>query len=168
MNCCFSVKNCELRNGNVRKIVRVLKVLGYLQVLVCLYTFVVSLASGVIMGIACFALFFVLAVKTWEACVFYILGCLVDFYFSFLFVLRVVVESMEFGGSFRVMKVVYLVKFPVCLLCGFYCFLLYKELKAEAIEEASEVIVVTNYGANENRSGFNEDLEYFRGDSYRI
>lgn len=168
MNCCISVKNCDQRNENIRKIVRILKVLGYLQIFVCLYAFIVSLVSGIILGFACIVLFFVLTMKTWEACVFYILVCLTEFYYSLLFVMHVVINCLVIGGNIRLMFVIYLTKFPFSLLCGFYCFLLYKELKAETIEDASTVIVVTNYGVNENRSESNQNFDAFNGTSYRI
>ena len=168
MNSCISAGYGEQGLGNARRLVRILKVMGYLQVFVSLYSFVINLVSGVVSGIACIVLCFALINRNWGICVVYLLFCVVDGGWAGLMFVRVVVGWVWEGGGFGLLFIIFLIKVPFCLVSGFYCFLLYRELKAQVIEELLSVVVVTNYGANEGRGESGRDFESFTGASYRI
>lgn len=168
MNSCISARYSEQGVGNVRKLVRILKVLGYLQIFVCLYSFIINLVSGVICGIACIVLYFALINRNWGVCVVYVLFCGLDGGWTVLVLVKVAVEWVCFGGIFELLFVIFLIKLPFFLVSGYYCFLMYRELKAQVIEDLSSVVVVANFGSNDDQTDPGQNFDSFTGASYRI
>jgi hypothetical protein len=168
MNCCFSINRYDPVTSNVRKLTRILKVLGLVLIVFAFFTLIFNLISAVLMIFTWFLICFVLLTRNWQACVGIIVVLTGDFIWAVLIFLHVLIGERGDLERVGIRPLLFLVKLPLILLILFYTFLMYRELKALAIESVESVAVFFNYGANLTQDEDGQQTNQFPGPSYKI
>ena len=168
MNCCISINRSEFVTQNISKLVKILKVLGCIVIVIAGVLVVFDLWSAIFMIFSWILTCFMLISRNWQVCVGNELVLILALARDGLLVLH---GFMAKGWELSELGIVYLVlllRFPVMILAAFYTFVLYKELKAAAIESINSVTVVTNYGSALSDGEMETQASRYEGPCYKI